>query len=396
MQESHIPAQPALLLYHRTIGAEYDSRAQKILATLAATRGIHGRAILWERENRSRSGLFQFGGDYKVKRLPVASKKRPRPGPLFSFLEIVQEAVHSYQEARAKHVSILVVQNHRQFIFIWLMALLRPRHIRRVVWDLRELPTGFLVRESRRARLFAHLLRTCDSVMVTNASRLAYMRDVYGDGSLDHAHVLPNYVSGAFADAKPEPLPSDLRQWLRGRRFFYVQNPSHEQRYPYQTVRAVLDGTDKALVVTGRISVQALERLKAQYGPEFEERVYLAGMLPEERLIPILDAAHASIILYDASHPNNDCCDANRLYQAVARGIPVITGNNKGMTSVVEPLRNGVVLDDDGRDHAVLVAGLRRLDAIYDEARRNAAAHKAKCLWKSNETVLLRAVLGEE
>ena len=89
--------QNQILLFHRTVGAKYDDRIQKIFGSLNRQSGVEAHAILWERSNQAKEGKFKAGGNYEVICLPFASKRMPRPGPIWSLYEILAESWTGYR-----------------------------------------------------------------------------------------------------------------------------------------------------------------------------------------------------------------------------------------------------------------------------------------------------------
>lgn len=382
-----------VFLFHRSVGGEYDDRIQKIFGSIASKTDAATKAFLWERRNIARKGNFSKGGCFEVFHLPFASKKIPRPGLFWSFYEVIAESLMGLIKTRYQDLDVVIIQNHRLFGLVHLL-ILNPKKKYRLVWDLRELPAGFMIKGSLRARYFAWLMQKCDSVIVTNQSRQAYMSDLYGPLALEKLFVVPNYPSIEFASSSSSNLNIALTSKLGNRSFFYLQNPSSQGRYPKQGIEAVLKYTDLSVVVSGRLDEQAKRFLESAWGEVFNERVILSGMIPSSEIISLLDRCVAALVFYNWDSPNSDFCDPNRLYQAIARGAPVVVGANKGMRPIVESLCCGVVTDEDGRSVEDIGSALQRLLLEHDRYRNNAMKARNAFSWESRESVLLRAILG--
>lgn len=383
-----------LLLFHRTVGPEYDDRIQKIFGSIVRAEAGVPSAQLWERNNTARKGELVYGGTFEVLRLPFASKKTPRPGPIWSFYEIIAESLMGYLRVRRKIPAVVLVQNHRLFGLIQLL-LLNPSRKYRLVWDLRELPTGFMAKGSLRARYFGTLLKKCDAVIVTNESRQGYMRGIFGDKALDRSVAIPNYPSFEFTSSRGGAVSEPRVARLTQKGFFYLQNPSSSARYPRRAIDAVLRHTDLAIVVSGKLDQQAKKELEAVWGDQFQKRVILTGMITSGEIICLLDRCTAALVFYNWDRPNNDFCDPNRLYQAIARGAPVVVGANKGMKLIVERLGCGVVTDGDGRSVQDIGSALQNLLHRYDFYRANAMKSRGEFSWSTNEEKLLCAIFGD-
>lgn len=384
-----------LLLFHRTVGPEYDDRIQKIFGSIVRADVAVPSAQLWERKNTARKGVFADGGSFEVLRVPFASKKTPRPGPIWSFYEIIAESVIGYLRVWRHCPAVVVVQNHRLFGLIQFLSFI-PRRRYRLVWDLRELPIGFMAKESLRARYFGALLKKCDSVIVTNESRQGYMREIFGDKALNRSVVIPNYPSSEFTSSRGGPFNEQRVAEMTQGGFFYLQNPSSSGRYPWQAIDAALRHTHLAIVVSGKLDQQAKKELEAVWGGEFQERVILTGMIISEEIISLLDRCTAALVFYNWDRPNNDFCDPNRLYQAIARGAPVVVGANKGLKPIVERLGCGVATEGDGRSVQKIGMALQDLLHKYDSYRANAMKSRSEFSWATNEEKLLRAIFGDK
>ena len=386
--------QNQVLLFHRTVGAEYDDRIQKIFGSLNRQSGVEAHAILWERSNQAKEGKFKAGGNYEVVRLPFASKRMPRPGPIWSLYEILAESWTGYRKVVENDPTVVVVQNHRLFGLVELVTRRSDRRFR-LVWDLRELPTGFMKKGSLRSRYFSSLLEKCDAVIVTNESRRWHMKEVFGETALKKSVAVPNYPDRSFGLEQGFEEIDFLSGRLASKRYFYLQNPSSEARYPIPTVEAVLQYTDLSVVVSGRIEKRAQAALESEWGEEFRERVILAGMVSRENIISLLDRCAAALVFYNWDRPNSNFCDPNRLYQAIARGVPVVVGANTGMKAIIEELGCGVVAEGDGRSSADTGKTLRSLLEGYGGFRTRAIANRKRFCWEKNEEILTRAIFGE-
>lgn len=384
----------SVLLLHRTIGPEHDDRIQKIFESILSIGAASAHALLWERKNVTRNGEFLSGGSFEVLRLPFASKKLPRPGPLRSLYEVMLESIIGFFQVRNKSPSIVIVQNHRLFGLIQLLSLNLMREYR-LVWDLRELPTGFMVQGSLRAWYFSTLLRKCDAVIVTNESRQAHMRQIFGGKALGKSVTVPNYPSREFTSSSCAGFAAPQITTHLTKSFLYLQNPSSSARYPQQTIEAALSYTNLPLVVSGRLDDKAKTNLEAMWGDEFQKRIILTGMIESAEIVSLLDRCTAALVFYNWDRPNNDFCDPNRLYQAIARGTPVVVGANQGMKPIVQRLGSGVVTDGDGRSVEDIGNALKNLIENRSIYRFNAMKSRDEFSWAVNEEKLLAAIFGD-
>lgn len=383
-----------VVIIHRTVGAEYDSRVRKMLDTIKSA-NKKCLAIFWERRNIPSIGKYGQGLPYITMRLPISSKKVPRPGPFFSAIELIQETIQGFLVIVRYCKSTVIIQNHRLFLLVSLLNICRPQKIKRIIWDLRELPVGFTKKNSFTTKLFSTLLSKCDTVFVTNHSRLKLMQNIYGKTATKNIDIVSNYVDSKYIEQPKNELSEEIKKLLGDFEYYYVQNPATLTRYPANTITAILKSSSRAVVITGRLPNQVLRDLSLRFGAVFDNRVHYLGMIPEKKLINIIDNAYASIILYDRRILNNEYCDSNRLYQSLSRGIPVIVGQNKSLSNLVSKYNNGLIIDDDGDKLDILCSGIVEFENNYLMFKQNAMVNATALSWDKNKPAILKAITNE-
>jgi glycosyltransferase involved in cell wall biosynthesis len=291
---------------------------------------------------------------------------------------------------------VVVVQNHRQFVAVWLLAAARRfGFTKRLVWDLRELPIGFL-QGSLRKKLFKKILSICDAVIATSAPRVEFMRSCYGEEAIAGITVIPNYVTEDFVNASHCRLEDRVATWLGEREYFYIQNPASKERLLLPAVEAIVQRTCKAMVVTGNIGKEVINDVSRSIGDEIaRERIFYVGAVDENWLPSYIDNAIASIVLYKRDHPNREYAEPNRLYQSIGRGIPVIVGQNAGLRPAVDVTGAGVVLQDDGSSEESVARGVRELLDFYGYYKKNAEDARRAFMWETHDGALLNAIAGD-
>jgi hypothetical protein len=96
-----------------------------------------------------------------------------------------------------------------------------------------------------------------------------------------------------------------------------------------------------------------------------------------------------SLVFYKNTSPNNWLCEANRLYQAIDAGLPVVVGANPPMKSIVEGLNVGISVDTDGVDTDKIANGIATLLRSFDNYKKSIEDLKddIKC---DSQTLLLK------
>jgi glycosyltransferase involved in cell wall biosynthesis len=266
--------------------------------------------------------------------------------------------------------------------------------IETVVWDQHELPPPALLRSSRGRALLAYLIRRCDSVIVANEHRLNYLADHLGDVIKDRAVILDNLVDDKFADLPMGNLPAPIRAWIGKSSWILAQGGASPGRHLESLVEAVLSMNDVKLVVVGPFSNHTIELLHSRWSQDaLEGSVKFVGPVPQMTLVDFIDHAPASVILYARHSANNELCSPNRLFQAVSRGTPVVTGDNPPMTAIVATYGCGVVIHGDGRDPATIRNAIQEALSRHDELRTAARAASGKMRWERQDSAF-REVLG--
>lgn len=380
--------QHKLILLHRSVGWDKDSRIRKLIHSFQE-KSFDVEVCIWERPNISRIIKVGCGAIIHCKKIPLASKNKIRGGAILSGFEIAQEFVQGFAFIFVKRPTVIIVQNHRQFLHIlsaYIYKIFRLSDVK-IVWDLREIPNGFGKYRITRW-FFSFLCSIPEFIWVMNKGRLKYMLETY-DLVQDKFHIVPNFCELKYWDADKDPIDESIEVFLDGFEYVYVQNPFSRERYGYNSIASVLMETNKKLICSGNISGELKSDLTSRFGEEvIERRVLFTGPLKEFELKALIDNCRFSMIFYDSTIVNNYYCDANRLYQCVARNIPVIVGQNPGLSSYVQSFNLGVVTKDDGNDFASLRASVKKLDAMSDSSMfTDFSVARENMVWELNKNV---------
>uniref|UniRef100_UPI00404A677D hypothetical protein n=1 Tax=Flavobacterium sp. TaxID=239 RepID=UPI00404A677D len=175
-------------------------------------------------------------------------------------------------------------------------------------------------------------------------------------------------------------------EWLNGYNYVYLQGLTGALRYPYNSIASILEATDFKIVIVGSFGdIASKSKLEQNFGSVLIERVFFAGKVSQLAIPSYLDKAVFSMIFYDNSFPNNEYCEANRFYQAINFGIPVITGCNISMSSVVKKFNLGISLETDGRDIGEIKSSIESLLVDYELFKNNCYKNKETFVWKDSD-----------
>lgn len=104
------------------------------------------------------------------------------------------------------------------------------------------------------------------------------------------------------------------------------------------------EGSDARLILGGAPESEALQREVT--GMQGWERVDYRGVLPRQEMIALLGRAAAAVVLYNSA-PNHFDVRSNRLFEALAAGLPVITPNFPKWREIVEGNGCGLAVDPE-------------------------------------------------
>jgi len=208
------------------------------------------------------------------------------------------------------------------------------------------------------------ILSTVDCLVYTNVERREFMREKFNHREKNFT-ILNNFPEKSFNLAPIQELPQNVLTWLNGERYILwlgVTNNARNFR-SFFSVYSKHYISEFKLIIIGKIDAEFkkdIEHLKDA------GRVY-NDYVSQEEIIKYIDSAHFSVVLYNATSPNNLYCEPNRLYQLVNRHIPIIVGSNPTMRNIVKAQNAGVVLADDGSSEVLMHDGFKKLLDGYDD-----------------------------
>ena len=397
---SKLNTKDLVIFFNRSTGPLHDSCIRKMMTSLS----LHGLAcegMLFTKSNRYTKYFYKPNAWVFTLPLLITSKNPIRGGAFINGIEIIQETLASCLYILYRRPKYVIVQNHRLFLVTFFSILLYKRLFKsRLVWDLRELPNGFMT-GSFKIIFINFLFRNCCSVIIANQSRLDYMQLIYGKDCLKHACVISNFENSSFINAEKRTLPTSVSSFLSGRQYIYVQNPFDLDRGLIESLSLISENKDFCVLVSGGIPESIIERINTLFGNTFiKSNVFFTGWINDLSLVELIDNAYASIVIYKyIDNPsyyhslNNRYCASNTLYQSICRGTPVLTGCNEGMSQNVRELGVGVVTSDDG-SAAEVIKSFQNLKNNYISIKQACDSKKGILSWESQEQILIDAVIG--
>lgn len=244
-------------------------------------------------------------------------------------------------------------------------------HGRHPIWEF------FEARVSKKAGL----------VISNEVTRAESMRDRYALAKM------PLVVPTGLLKFWPRPKSSKRQRTNLLRRFYWrTTRPRHIVFHigPYHPLRCGLSilrafsslPSNYGLVFTGMdetsVRTQECTRVAAKLG--ISERVILLGNLPYARLLRVVAAADAGLLLYANDGIGNSNQSPGRLSEYVGGGVPVVTSAQPYLTRVVQGDRLGEVCR--GSSPAAIAKAIQRVcedGRRYPRARLAAAFRNRLC-----------------
>jgi glycosyltransferase involved in cell wall biosynthesis len=154
-----------------------------------------------------------------------------------------------------------------------------------------------------------------------------------------------------------------------------------------ELLQALDECPDVYLVIGGKGALEERVRQAAANNP----RIIYVGFVPGKEIPSYTCAADVVYYGFDPANPNARFSAPNKLFEALAAGRPLITGDFGEIAEVVRQASCGIVLPEYSAPS--IRAALR---ALYDEGQRNTMAANAKRFgstfmnWEKGEEILYR------
>ena len=366
-------------IIRKTNNLENDDRIRKEIGTLTTLfPHVRFKVFLMNGDNTAEESVTSYGLPYKAVHLKSRDKY---PGGSHLFIK----SWEYYQCLKA---------DLKDYDFVWnsgdeptpTLLFIRGK---KLIWDLRELPM-FLLGSAPKKLLLKHLFRKCCLLLHANQYRIDYLKKL---GLIDDPskHVpVRNFPEFGAIDPEYDARYQEVKDWIGDRKCVYLQGLNNDSRAAVECVSAVLDSPGLCAIVLGSFYKKGLKTLEERYGEAvIRERICFAGTFKVLKVPQYMKLCQLSLVFYKNTTPNNWFCEANRLYQAIDTGLPVVVGSNPSMKSVVEDLGVGISVDTDGSDTEKITQGIASLLAGYDGFKSHIGNLRDEIKWDS-QTALLR------
>lgn len=366
--------QRKIALVIKTDGLEYDDRVRKeILTVQKLFQNISFKIFAMLPENKETEGVTGYGVPYKTVYVPArdkypSAKKAMLKG--YQFYKVLKDDLKDFDAIWAANVDSS---------FIPMLA-----KSNRILWDLHELPGNFLG-GALKGIVLKYIFRRCKVVVHANPQRASYLKELGLLKDPDKHYALRNYPNFDDEEKDTDTTFESFMEWKKDRNCVYLQGLANDSRASYESIKAVLNFPELCCVVVGGFDTKAKERLDSEFGENLKERVNFIGKIAQLRIPHYVKQCYMSLIFYKNVRPNNYYCEANRFYQSVIMGLPVVVGSNPSMKELVDEYGFGVAIDNDGSDITKISDGIKDVVRNYQSYRENNLKYRDRLLWDNQE-----------
>lgn len=289
-----------------------------------------------------------------------------RKGYFFKIIEylfLVLGQIKKYKKS-----DILVFHDVQQYLNLFVLIFFNLKRGKKIIWDLHELPHTFLEKFQLTRNFIRYLINRVDLVIYTNNERKDYIRKKYFIQKEKSYFVLNNYPNNSYNTMQHCELEPEIVDWLEDKPYVLWMGAANEARNFTTFLNSYKKVQNKyKLIIIGNIDKkykEATENLKR------ENSLFNKFVLQNE-IIKYVDNASFSVVLYNASSPNNYLCEPNRLYQLINRSVPAIVGSNPTLKKVIDASKGGIVLPDSGTFEQDMDRAFAEMFAKVDHIKSN-------------------------
>jgi len=247
-------------------------------------------------------------------------------------------------------------------------------------------------------RLERRWARAADRVITVNESYAGILAGLFGIATP------PVVMNAPERWAAPTPAPQLIREALGlapTTRIVLYQGRLMSDRGIEQAMDAILDVPDAVLVLLGFGSGEAELRAKAAAAP-YAGKVHLLPAVPPDSLLAWSASADVLVMAIQATSLNHRYTTPQKLFEAIAGGVPVVAADLPGMAEIVRAIDAGALVDP--ARPASIAAGIREVldvapEAAAERRRRLAAAADGQYGWARQVETLFRVyreLLGDD
>ena len=377
MERNELKSRPLkIALVIKTDGLEYDDRVRKEILTIQKLfPNITFKIFAMLPENKEYEGVTGYGVPFKTVYVPARDKypsAKKATLKAYQFYSVLKKDLRTYDAIWCANIDTSF------FPFLCKND--------RILWDLHELPGRYMGNGIMRM-ILKYMFGRCKVVLHANPQRRDYL--IQQGVITEEAKHIPvrNYPNFDEEEKDYDERYHKFKEWKGERSCVYLQGLANDSRASFESICAVLRYPELCAVVVGGFDKEAKARLEKQYGDELANKIFFVGKVAQLRIPQYVKQCKISLIFYKNVRPNNYYCEANRFYQAVILGLPVVVGSNPSMKELVDKYGFGISIDDDGSDIDKIANGIKEVIVNYDKYHANNLKYRDNLLWDKQEEI---------
>lgn len=361
----------------KTDGLEYDDRLRKeILSIQKLYPQIYTKVFVMLPKNTKISGITSYGVPYESVYIP--SRDKYPSGKMavlksYEFYKVIKNDISNFDAIWCANDDTAMI-----------VALVKNK---KLLWDLHELPSSMLSNPFKRF-LLRYLFSRCRIVVHANRQRKDFLEKIGTITDKRKHFVLRNFPNFENAISSDDDKYLNFLKWKSDRKCVYLQGLTNDSRAAFESISAVMGFRALIAVVVGSFDVDSKTRLMKKYGKKLDERILFLGKIPQMEIPKYVGKCDFSLVFYKNVRPNNLYCEANRFYQSVSMGLPVVVGKNPSMRDFIEKYNFGISIEDDGSSILKISEGIKQLMLNYESYRENVISHKDELVWEKQEKTI--------
>ncbi len=371
-----IEHKPKIVFVLYTQGLEYDDRIRKEILYLNKAYDIE--ILVLTPKNTKEFGTTSYGIPYKS--FSLISRKL-LPSGKFTLIKSIEFFINVWKHI--KRSDIIWTNDCEPFLVPLLLT------NKNQIWDLHEIPSAFTSNKITKL-IYKVIENKCKLIIHANSYRINYLKESSVISNEKKHLYLRNFPDTLFIESsKKDSSYESFINWLNNCEYIYLQGLQTIDRYPFETIDAIIEHGKYKCIVVGGFNELIKRALEQKHGIKlFNEKVYFRGKVNQMNIKPYIDSSKFSIVLYEGHDPNNKYCEPNRMYLSLISDKPVIVGNNPPMRDLINKYCLGVYLKSYGKYKNEIKQSIDIIDNNYEKYYHNIKLHKKSLMWESQFPVL--------
>ena len=373
-----------LLMIIKTSGIKYDDRVRK--ECLMLEKYVKLKVVAVEDINKNRKGRIGKYTNYFTYSLIT---RKLFPHKKYIFIKLIEMYIRFIFETIKYKPNIIWIHDQENIaIFPLLFLIIVIRNNLRIVWDQHELLDQRFYKNGLLKKYIKWVFNICDFIIMANHERIDYTLEQLSINKTKKYIVIENYADKKFIYYNKGLLSAEEILWLNGEDYLLAQGGGHISRFILQQIEALLKQERIKLIIIGGKEKNLSKTLEKRWGKAIYNRIKFTGMIDQNDIIPYIDNALASLIFYSEDTTNSKYCAPNRLYQAISRGVPVITGINVPLKQEIKKHTLGITIASDGRNAEEIKSAIEKISEKKEDFKKFLLAFRYKIYFESQEEII--------